>query len=153
MHSYLVGVETYIVACTFLTCPYLVCASSKGSGEAVCLRRLVWALAPNIFVGDVRLLRGSRKFFSDGGSNFEIFLVNEWIQIPQKLNHHRPASETPFKWRFAGVPMMAKHWMLGLGSFVIFQGIRTGIAKKRYNFVIFQGDPEPLSPLWIRTWD
>ena len=23
------------------------------------------------------------------------------------LGHHRPASETPFKWRFAGMPMMA----------------------------------------------
>ena len=26
--------------------------------------------------------------------------------------YHWPASETPFKWRFAGVPMMAQHWML-----------------------------------------
>ena len=24
-------------------------------------------------------------------------------------DHHRPASETPFKWRFAGGPMMAQH--------------------------------------------
>ena len=23
--------------------------------------------------------------------------------------HHPPSSETPFKWRFAGVPMMAQH--------------------------------------------
>ena len=29
------------------------------------------------------------------------------------LGHHRPASETPFKWRFAGRPMMAyKLWYL-----------------------------------------
>ena len=27
------------------------------------------------------------------------------------MGHHRPASETPFKWRFAGVPVMAQHWM------------------------------------------
>ena len=33
-----------------------------------------------------------------------------------------------------------------LGSFVIFQGIRTSIAKKPYIFVIFKGGPEPLSP-------
>ena len=42
-----------------------------------------------------------------------------------------------------------------LGSFVIFQGIRTSIAKKPYIFVIFQGGgggPDPLSPLWIRPW-
>ena len=29
------------------------------------------------------------------------------------LGHHRPASETPFKWRFAGRPMMARFkWYL-----------------------------------------
>ena len=39
------------------------------------------------------------------------------IQIPLKTDHHRPASETSFKWRFDGVPMIAQ-----LGSFVIFQG-------------------------------
>ena len=32
-----------------------------------------------------------------------------------------------------------------LGSFVIFQRIGTGIAKKPYIFVIFQGGPDPLS--------
>ena len=25
------------------------------------------------------------------------------------LGHHRPASEMPFKWRFAGGPMMARY--------------------------------------------
>ena len=34
------------------------------------------------------------------------------------MGHHLPASETPFKWRFAGGPMVAK-W---LGRFVNFQG-------------------------------
>ena len=33
-----------------------------------------------------------------------------------------------------------------IGSFVIFQGILTSIAKKPYNFVIFQGGPDPLPP-------
>ena len=29
------------------------------------------------------------------------------------LGYHRPASETPFQWRFAGVPMMARfYWYL-----------------------------------------
>ena len=37
------------------------------------------------------------------------------------------------------------------GSFVIFQGIRTSIAKKNYIFMVFQGVPDPLPPpLWIR---
>ena len=72
-------------------------------------------------------MRGSRKFFSDGVQLFFLFiLVKEWIQISLESGHHRPASETPFigppakrhlngvsltpfKWRFAGVPMMAQH--------------------------------------------
>ena len=33
-----------------------------------------------------------------------------------------------------------------LGSFVIFQGIRSSNAKKPYIFVIFQGGPDPLTP-------
>ena len=28
-------------------------------------------------------------------------LVDVWIQIQLKSGHHRPSSETPFKWRFA----------------------------------------------------
>ena len=31
------------------------------------------------------------------------------IKILLLAGHHRPASETPFEWRFAGVPMMALH--------------------------------------------
>ena len=38
--------------------------------------------------------------------------------MPLKVGHHWPASKTPFKWRFAGVPIM-ECW---LGSFVIFRG-------------------------------
>ena len=71
------------------------------------------------------------------------------------MGHHWPASETPFKWRFTGVPIMAEHFML-VGSFEIFQGIQTSIAKKPYIFVIFQGGSEPPvpppPPLWIRPW-
>ena len=67
------------------------------------------------------------------------------INIPQIAGHHRPASETPFEWRFTGVPMMAQ-----LGSFVIFKGIQTRFAKKPYMFVIFKGGSETLS-LWIRA--
>ena len=40
--------------------------------------------------------------------------------MPQKVGHHRPASKTPLKWVFAGVPIMPtiECW---LGSFVIFR--------------------------------
>ena len=47
--------------------------------------------------------------------------------------------------------MMAQHWMLAW--YVMFQGIRTIIAKKPYIFVSFQGGTRPhASPLWIRAW-
>ena len=36
------------------------------------------------------------------------FLADEGIQIPLKAGQYRPASETPFKSHFAGVPMMAQ---------------------------------------------
>ena len=49
-----------------------------------------------------------QKVFSDG-VQFFFLSVNKWIQIPQKSGHDRHASETPFKWRFAGVLMMAQH--------------------------------------------
>ena len=54
-----------------------------------------------------------QKVFSEGVQLREhFFLVNEWDQIPLKSGHHRPPSETPFKWHFAGVPMMAHYRML-----------------------------------------
>ena len=56
------------------------------------------------------IMPASRKFFRGVPTFF--FLVNEWIQMPLKSGHNRPASATPFKWRFAGMPMMAQHWML-----------------------------------------
>ena len=38
-----------------------------------------------------------------------------------------------------------------IGSFVIFQGIRTSIAKEPYIFVFYQGGPDPLYlPLDLR---
>ena len=87
------------------------------------------------------------------GSNFDKgFLVDERIKIPLSAGHHRPASETPFN-----AVSLAGWWVhkikCWLDRFVIFQGIRTSIAKKPYIFVmIFQrgsGPPAP-PPLWIR---
>ena len=65
----------------------------------------------------VFLMRGSRKF-CQRGSNFDnvflfvLFLVNEGWEgrnTTTSAGHHQPASETTFKWRFAGVLMMAQH--------------------------------------------
>ena len=59
----------------------------------------------------IPFMRGSRKFCQRGSNSDNIFSDNEGerIQIPLKVGHHRPASETPFKWRFTGGPMMAQH--------------------------------------------
>ena len=49
---------------------------------------------------------------------------------------------------------MMAHIECWLGSVVIFQGIRTSIAKTEpYIFVIYQGGPDPLSPLRVRAWN
>ena len=48
--------------------------------------------------------RGGRLFFF-----FFVFLVDEGIKMSLKAGRRRPASETPFQWRFAGAPMMAQH--------------------------------------------
>ena len=95
-------------------------------------------------------MRGSRKF-CQRGSNI-VFYKEKRIQIALKAGHHRPVSEMPFKWRFAGGPMGANHWMLAW-QLCDFQGIWTSIAKKPYIFVIYQGRVWTRSPpLWIRTW-
>ena len=60
-------------------------------------------------------LRGSRvpeksqidsiEFFSNTGP--DPLKITKLPSQHSMLGHHRPASETPFKWRFAGGPMMA----------------------------------------------
>ena len=49
---------------------------------------------------------------------FSSWWDGEKIEMPLKVGHHRPASETPLKWRFAGVPIVALHWMLVVVGFV-----------------------------------
>ena len=81
-----------------------------------------------------------RKLFQRG-SNFDyVFLVDEGREGPYttKVGQHRPASETPFKWRFAGELMVVHHSMLA-GSFVVLLRIQTSIAKKLIIFVIIRG--------------
>ena len=90
------------------------------------------------------IMRGSRKFFSDMVQLWGVFLVDEEIQIPIKVCHHWSASVTPFKWRFAGEPMMARHWMLAW--YVNFRWIRTSLLRNPIFFVIFQGSGSAVSP-------
>ena len=72
-----------------------------------------------VYIVDVACMRGSRKF-CQRGSNFDTFF-KRWKRSHIALKWWWPNKEC---------------W---LGSFVIFQGFRTSIAKKPYIFVIFQG--------------
>ena len=56
-------------------------------------------------------MRGSRKFSQRGSKLDTFFLVDEGIEDPvMTINGpSTAASETPFKWRFAGGPMMTQH--------------------------------------------
>ena len=70
----------------------------------------------------------------------------ERIQIPLKAGHNWPATKTPFKLCFAGGVDDSLYIECLLGSFVIFLGIWTSIAKNSYSFVIFQGGSGPPVP-------
>ena len=97
---------------------------SKGSGEYK-----VWLKIK---------MHGSRKFWQRGSTSDNVFFPGnegERIQIPLKVGHNWPASETPFEWRFAGGSMMAQHWMLAW----FFRDSGPVLLKKPYIFVIFQG--------------
>ena len=60
-------------------------------------------------------------------------------QLPLKVSHHLSAIETPFIWRFAGVPMMAQHWVLALYLCAFFR--RSGPVLRRNP--IFLWPPPP----------
>ena len=71
------------------------------------------------FTGEI--MCASRKFFRVGPpptAYLYLYCFSWWgekgkrMKLPLKTDYHRPASETPFKWRFAGGRMMAHHRML-----------------------------------------
>ena len=81
-------------------------------------------------------------------SNNEFFLLffmrGEWIQKALKEGYHRPASETPFTFRWQADDGPTLNACLVA---LIFREIWTSIAKKPYIFVIFfQGGKDPLPP-------
>ena len=54
-------------------------------------------------------MRGSREFCQRRSiSEYFSFDKGREDQIPRKAGDHRPANETPFKWRFVGGPMIAQ---------------------------------------------
>ena len=54
-------------------------------------------------------MRGYRKFCQRGVNYFPFFDKGKEDPNSTKSGHHGPASETPFKWVFAGGPTMAQH--------------------------------------------
>ena len=65
-----------------------------------------------ICLSDYSAMRGSRKFCQRGSKFDKAFFILKRggrIHILQLAGSQRPASETPFKWRFAGGPMKAQH--------------------------------------------
>ena len=81
-------------------------------------------------------------FLVDEGVGSKYHYKRVIIGLPVK----RHLSKKPYKWHFTGVPMMTQ-----LGSFVIFQGIRTSIAKEPIILWFFRGAQTPCPPLWIRS--
>ena len=95
-------------------------------------------------------MRGSRKL-CQRGSNFTSFLgFLEGRDDPSKYHYKRAMIGLSAKRHLNGVWLACRQWPkieFWLGSFVIFQGIRTRFAKKPYVFVIFQeGSRLPVPP-------
>ena len=116
---------------------FLVSKSFQGNGSGT---KYIWKRAIFcILAMSLNLACADPENFVRGGPTLTTYLFflklmrGEMIQIPLKAGHHQPASETPFKWRFAGGPMMV-HIECWPGSFVIFQRIWSSIAKKTLSF-------------------
>ena len=111
--------------CSLGICIYSVCSNCRCSGMRI----------------SIKFIRG----YPTLTTHFFIIIIIQLMRRKRgpkttKTGHHRPSSDTPFKWRFAGGPIVVQNTDCWLGSFVIFQGIRTSFAKKPYSFVIFQGE-------------
>ena len=101
-----------------------------------------------IVLDQITLHAQIQKVLSGGSNSDDVVFVcfsGARLQRPPKVDHFRPASETPLEWRFAGGLIMDHRWLL-TWQLCDFQVIRTSITTKPYKFVIFQ-----VFPLWIRT--
>ena len=63
--------------------------------------------------------------------------------MPLKMDHHRPISETPLKWRFAGVLLA---FCFGLVSY----NIETQCLGQSINLVTTASDEDPKPKLIVR---
>ena len=96
-------------------------------------------------------MRGSREFCQRGSEFETFFLADEGIDNPNITHYKWAIIGPPAKRHLNGVSLAGRRSLnieCWLGRFVIFQGIRTSIAKKTYIFGIFQGGgsgpPDPL---------
>ena len=69
--------------------------------------------------------------------------IRTWDPITIKAGHYRPTSKMPFKGRFEGWPIMAKHWIVDW-YICDCPRIWTSIAKEPKRFVIFQDGRAPI---------
>ena len=75
---------------------------------------IVGSLSENkLTFGTMRTTYVDPESFFRGGRTLTTFffcsymcIVNKGFHIPLKVGHHRPASETPFKWRFNDGPKL-----------------------------------------------
>ena len=95
--------------------------------------------------------RGSIRFCQRGSNStlttFFFFFVGR--EDPNNTTKRRPSSSRQTITFLNGVSLAGRSWPnidCWLGSFVIFQGIRTSIAKEPYSIVIFRGGGERRYP-------
>ena len=76
-------------------------------------------------------------------------------KVTLKVGNHQTAGETPFKWYFAGVPMVAQHWILAFIALWIFRGSGPVLLRTPIFLWFFRGEgsglPVPPTPLLIRS--
>ena len=100
-------------------------------------------------------MHGSRKFCQRGTNRDKVFRVLffkknfSWGEGGSKYHYKGAIISMPAKRHLYGVLLACRWWPnieFWLGSLVIFQGIRTSIAKKHYILLFFRGDGTPVPP-------
>ena len=139
---------------------FMIIFYNFGKKCAVCVsfrtRVMLWGLS-NGLVWQRDLMRGSWKFWERG---FRFFLAGEGIEDPN-TTINRPSSahqKTPFKWRFAGWPMMAQTLNAGLEAMWFFRGSGPVLLRNPIFLWFFRGfcppppPPPPPMDLWSEVY-
>ena len=131
---------------------WLLCGSSSQCHRVVCSLSLWYFL----IILTIFYTCGCPQNFSEWVQLcLRYFFLSWWGEGGSKYHYEQAIMGPLAKRLLNGVSLACRWWPnveCWLGSFMIFQGIQTSIAKKPYIFVIFQGvgGTDPLSPLlWI----